>query len=153
MANPKLQENDFPSAFVTYNLKAQGNCISIGICMILYIMAYFGVQFWLRFKKAHNKQWVECQKKVWIVCLHIIGIYCYNSVSVATTIILWLATLANIGALVLCVLDTHRAKLFKFVMSAGLGLTLINVIVHFLTRAATSGNRSLGGNSFIQGSK
>jgi hypothetical protein len=146
MANPTVVQSDFPASFVTFNLKAQGNCISIGICMILYTMAYFGVQFWMRFKGKHNKEWVECQKKVWIMCLHVIGVYCYNSVSVATTVILWFATLASIGALALCVLDDQRPKLFKFVMSAGLGLTLINVIVHSITRAATSGSRSLGSN-------
>lgn len=144
MANPRIQDQDYPSPFVAYNLKAAGNCISIGICMILYICAYFGVQFWMRFKNKHNKEWVECQKKVWIFCIHIIGIYCYNRVSIATAIIIWFATIAQIGSLALCVLDNQRPKLFKFVMTAALSLTLINVIVHSLTRAATSGNKSLG---------
>lgn len=146
MANPKISDKDLPSPFVTYYLKSQGNCISIGVCMILYITAYFGVQFWMKFKGKHNKEWVECQKKAWIIAINIISIYTYNGVSVATAIIIWFATLAHIGALVLCVLDAQRVKIFKFVMTAALGFSLLNVIVHFATRAGTSANRSLLGN-------
>ena len=143
MANAKILEKDFPSPFVTAQFLAPGNCISIGICMILYMIAYFGVQFWMKFKNLHNKEFVECQKKAWIMMLNVISIYLYNRVSVATTVILWFATLCHIGALVLCVLESQRVKLFKFVMSAALGFSCINVIVHFLTRSITSGNRSL----------
>jgi hypothetical protein len=143
MANPKLSVFDYPSPFVTSNLKAPGTCISIGICMFLYIIAYFGVQFWLRFKNKPNKEFYECQKKAWIFVINVIGIYCYNRVSVATAIILWFATVAQIGTLAICAIDSLRLKLFKFAMTAALSLTLINVIVHFLTRAATSGNTSL----------
>lgn len=144
MANAKIADKDYPAPFVSAQFLAPGNCISIGICMILYILAYFGVQFWMRFKKLHNKDYVECQKKAWIMLVNVMSIYLYNRVSVATTVILWFATLCHIGALVLCVLESQRVKLFKFVMSAALGFSCINVIVHFLTRAVTSGNRSLG---------
>ena len=143
MANPKLSTFDYPSAFVTSNLKAPGTCISIGICMFLYLIAYFGVQFWLRFKGKTNKEFFECQKKAWIFAINVIGIYCYNRVSVATAVILWFATIAQIGTLAICAVDTLRLKLFKWAQLASLSLILINVIVHFLTRAATSGNTSL----------
>lgn len=143
MANPKLSEKDFPSPFVTANLKAPGTCISIGICIFLYLIAYFGVQFWLRFKGKTNKEFYECQKKAWIFAINVIGIYCYNRVSVATAVILWFATIAQIATLAICAVDTLRLKLFKFAMTAALGLTFINVIVHAMTRAATSGNTSL----------
>lgn len=144
MANAKIVDNDAPAPFVTGQFLAPGNCISIGICMILYIIAYFGVNFWMKFKGMHNKEFVECQKKAWIMLLNIMSIYLYNRVSVATAIIIWFATICHIGALVLCILETQRIKLFKFAMSAALGFSCINVIVHFITRAATSGNRSLG---------
>jgi hypothetical protein len=149
MANAKFGDKDFPAPFVSAQFLAQGNCISIGICMILYIIAYFGVNFWMKFKGMHNKEFVECQKKAWIMIVNVMSIYLYNRVSVATTVILWFATIGHIGALVLCVLESQRIKLFKFVMSAALGFSCINVIVHFLTRAATSGNRSLNAGGTI----
>lgn len=149
MANAKILDTDLPAPFVTAQFLAPGNCISIGICMILYIMAYFGVNFWMKFKGMHNKEFVECQKKAWIMLLNVISIYLYNRVSVATAVILWFATLSHIGALVLCVLESQRIKLFKFAMSAALGFSCLNFIVHFLTRAITSGNRSIGNNSQI----
>ena len=133
MANAKITSKDFPAPLVSASFLATGNCISIGICMILYLLAYFGVNFWMKFKGMHNKEFVECQKKAWIMTLNVMSIYLYNEVSVATTIILWFATLGHIGALVLCVLEAHRVKLFKFVMSAALGFSCINFIVHFLT--------------------
>lgn len=143
MANAKIADKDYPAPYVSAQFLAQGNCISIGICMILYILAYFGVNFWMKFKGMHNKEFVECQKKAWIMIVNVMSIYLYNKVSVATTVILWFATICHIGALVLCILESQRIKLFKFVMSGALGFSCINVIVHFLTRAITSGNRSL----------
>ena len=152
MANAKFIEKDFPSPFVTAMFLAPGNCISIGICMILYLVAFFGVSFWVKFKGLQSKEFNECQRKAWIMLLNVISIYLYNRVSVATAIILWIATLCHIGSLVLCVFEAHRHKFFKFVFSAALGLSGLNVFVHFVTRAATSGNRSLylATNAFIR---
>ena len=149
MAGAKINNNEFPSPFVSVAFRATGNDISIGICMILYLTAFFGIQFWMRFKKIHNKEFVECHKKVWIMLLNIISIYLYNRVSVATTIILWFATLAHLGALALCILEGPRIKFFKFVMTAALGFSLLNYIVHFLTRSVTSGNTSLSKISYM----
>lgn len=129
---------DYPSPVVSYAFKAPGNCISIGVCLILYITTFFGVQFWLRFKNAHNREFVECHKKAWIFILNVIAIYCYNRVSVATTIILWFCTFAYCGSLAITVVTDLRVKYFKFVMSAALGLIWINWVVHFLTRSVTS---------------
>jgi hypothetical protein len=143
MANAKFLEKDYPSPFVTAMFLAPGNCISIGICMILYLIAFFGVSFWVKFKNLQSKEFTECQRKAWIMLLNVISIYLYNRVSVATAIILWFATICHIGSLVLCVMEAQRQKMFKFVFSAALGFSGLNVFVHFVTRAATSGNRSL----------
>lgn len=139
----KIADGHYPSAWVSAAFQSPGFSISIGICMILYMTAFFGVQFWMRFKKLHNKEFVECHKKAWIMLLNIGSIYLYNRVSVATTIILWFALIAHIGALVLCVLEGPRIRMFKHVMSAALALSALNHIIHFFTRAATSGNTSM----------
>ena len=143
MANAKILDRDYPAPFVSAQFLAPGCCISIGICMILYIIAYFGVNFWMKFKGIHNKEFVECQKKAWIMMLNVISIYLYNGVSIATTVILWFATIGHIASLALCILESPRIKFFKFAMSAALGFSGLNVITHFLIRAITSGNRSL----------
>lgn len=145
-------EGDMPSPFVSVLFRSSGSCVSVGICALLYMTAFFGVQMFVRMKEKHNREIVECHKKVWIMALNIMAIYCYNNVSVATVIILWACTIAHIGALALCVLDAERAKYFKFVMSAALALSAINWIIHVLTRTFTTGRTGLGGFQIIASS-
>lgn len=134
---------DFPSPFVSVAFRKPGNCISVAICALLYMTAFIGVQFWIRFTNKHNREWVECHKKAWLMLLNIMAIYLYCNVSIATVIILWACTIAHIGALVLTILVDPRIKFFKFVMTAALGLSLINWIIHWLTRTFTSGRTGL----------
>jgi hypothetical protein len=136
--------NDYPSAGLTLLLKGSGNCISIAICMLLYMTVYIGANIKIKMSGTDVPQWTQYQKKAWIMLLNIGAVYLYNRVSVATAIILWFATIAHIGAIVLCTLPAERRdKLFKFVYLAALGLSLINWIVHWLTRTFTSLSRSV----------
>lgn len=132
-------ELDIPSSVVTLLFKASGNCISIGICMLLYMTAYIGAHIKIRMSGDEIPQWTQYQKKAWIMLLNIGSIYLYNKVSVATTIILWLATLAHIGAIALCTLPQEkREKLFKWVFIAAIAFSFLNWFIHWLTRTFTS---------------
>ena len=137
------KDGDFPSPSVSVGFRAPGFSASIAICALLYMTTFIGVQFFLRFKKTSNKEFVECQKKAWIMILNILSVYLWNRVSVATTIILWFATIAHIFALVLCVLDGLREKLFKNVFAAAIGLSLLNWLIHWITRVFTKGLTSI----------
>ncbi len=141
----RLADGDVPSPLVSILFRTPGKSVSVGICMLIYMVTFFGVQFWMRFKKIHNREWVECHKKAWIQLLNLLHVYLYNRHNVATVIILWVCTLAHCGTLVLCILNQPRMKFFKIAMTASLGLSLLNWIIHWLTRTFTSGTRGWGG--------
>ena len=115
----------------------------MAICALIYMTTFFAVQFMMRFRKAHNREFVECHKKAWIQLLSILHIYLYNRLNVATVIILWVTTLLHCATLVLCLLVEQKTKFFKYAMSLSLGVGLLNWIIHWLTRTFTSGSTIL----------
>lgn len=137
------KDGDFPSPSVSVGFRASGFSASIAICSLLYMTAFIGVQFFIRFKKTNSKEFAECQKKAWIMILNILSVYLWNRVSIATTIILWFATIAHVIALVLCIVESQREKLFKKVFAAAIGLSLLNWLIHWLTRVSTKGITSI----------
>lgn len=140
-------DGDFPSAWLTLLLKSSGATVSVAICMLLYMTAYIGANIKIRMSQSEVPQWTQYQKKAWMMLLNIGSVYLYNRVSVATTIILWFATLAHIGAVVLCIMPQEkRDKLFKWVFIAALALSFLNWFVHWLTRTFTSLGRSVTAN-------
>jgi len=142
MAN--LLEGDTPASWVTLQFKASGNAVSVAICMLLYMTAYIGAHIKIKMSGADVPQWTQYQKKAWMMLLNIGSVYLYNRVSVATTIILWFATLAHIGAIALCTLPQEkREKLFKWIFIASVALSLLNWLIHWLTRTFTSLGKSM----------
>jgi hypothetical protein len=137
------KDGDFPSPSVSVGFRAPGFSASVAICSLLYMTTFIGIQFFLRFKKTTNKEFVECQKKAWIMILNILSVYLWNRVSVATTIILWFATFAHVSALLLCILESQREKLFKKVFAAAIGISLFNWLIHWITRVSTKGITSI----------
>lgn len=143
MAN--LLGGDVPSPMISVAFRKSGSSISVALCTILYIVAFLGVQFWMRFKKSHNREFVECHKKAWIHVLNLLHVYLYNSQNIVTVIILWISTIAHIGTLVLCVTAGPRVKFFKIAMSASLAISLVNWLIHWLTRTFTRGGTAVAG--------
>jgi hypothetical protein len=130
---------DFPSPWLTLVLKGSGNCISIAICMLLYMIVYVVANIKIKLSKQDVPQWTQYQRKAWIMLLNIGAVYLYNRVSVATAIILWFATIAHIGAIVLCILPAEkRDKFYRYVYLAAIGFSLLNWLIHWLTRTFTS---------------
>lgn len=143
MSGAKVSESDFPSPFVSVNFRGAASCTSVSLCAMLYAATFFAVQFMMRFKGLHNREFVECHKKAWIQLLNILHVYLYNSVNVVTVIILWVSTLLHCATLVLCILKEQKVRFFKFAMSLSLVASLANWLIHWLTRTFTSGTKTL----------
>lgn len=148
----KIVDGDYPSPMVSVGFRAPGFCVSIALCALLYMTALVGIQFYLRFKKVASREFVECQKKAWIVILNFISIYLFNRANVATTIIAWFLAFAHIGALVLCVMPADKKEKFHGkLLALGLVLSLLNWLIHWLTRTFTSGKTMINKGLTAQG--
>lgn len=128
---------DVPSPTLSAFFRRPPYSTSVAVCALLFVLAFYGVYVYAGIKKIHNRELVECHKKAWIIGMMFMAVYFFNMTNIVSVILTWFATLAYIGALVIS-LTEKRVKLYKFIMAAALGLTLLTWIIHWMVKSFTS---------------